>query len=66
MKEVIYDIDMSEIDFEGNQRRTRQEDAIRRKKQRRNKLIVNIFEYILAILFALFMVFMPAIIELIY
>lgn len=58
-----YDFDLSEIDFEGNQRRARQEDAIRRKKQRRNKLILNIFEYILAILFALFMLFAPAIVE---
>ena len=59
MKEVIYDIDISEIDFDGNQRRCRE----RQKKQRRNKLIVNIFEYILAIAFALFMLFAPAIVE---
>ena len=58
-----YDIDISEIDFEGNQRRARQEDAIRRKKQRRKELIVNIFEYILAIIFVLFMLFAPAIVE---
>lgn len=54
-----YNFDLSEIDFEGNQRRFRE----RQKKQRRNKLILNIFEYILAILFALFMVFAPAIVE---
>ena len=60
MKEVIYDIDISEIDFEGNQRRCRE----MRKKQRRNKLIVNIFEYILATIFILFMLFAPAIVEL--
>ena len=54
-----YDIDISEIDFEGNQRRCRE----RRKKQRRNKLIVNIFEYILATIFILFMLFAPAIVE---
>ena len=58
-----YDIDISMIDFEGNQRRTRQEDAIRRKKQRRNELILNIFEYILATIFILFMLFAPAIVE---
>ena len=54
-----YDIDISEIDFEGNQRRFRE----MRKKQRRNKLIVNIFEYILATIFILFMLFAPAIVE---
>lgn len=58
-----YDIDISEIDFEGNQRRARQEEAIRRKKQRRKELIVNIFEYILATAFILFMLFAPAIVE---
>ena len=54
-----YDIDISMIDFEGNQRRCRK----MRKKQRRNKLIVNIFEYILATIFILFMLFAPAIVE---
>lgn len=54
-----YDIDISEIDFDGNQRRCRE----RQKKQRRNKLIVNIFEYILATIFILFMLFAPAIVE---
>ena len=54
-----YDIDISEIDFEGNQRRFRE----RQKKQRRNELIVNIFEYILATAFILFMLFAPAIVE---
>ena len=54
-----YDIDISEIDFEGNQRRFRE----RQKKQRRNELIVNIFEYILATIFILFMLFAPAIVE---
>ena len=54
-----YDIDISEIDFEGNQRRFRE----RQKKQRRHELIVNIFEYILATIFILFMLFAPAIVE---
>ena len=54
-----YDFDLSEIDFEGNQRRFRE----RQKKQRRNELIVNIFEYILATAFILFMLFAPAIVE---
>lgn len=54
-----YDIDISEIDFEGNQRRFRE----RQKKQRRKELIVNIFEYILATIFILFMLFAPAIVE---
>lgn len=54
-----YDIDISEIDFDGNQRRFRE----KQKKQRRNKLIVNIFEYILATIFILFMLFAPAIVE---
>ena len=54
-----YDFDLSEIDFEGNQRRFRE----RQKKQRRNELIVNIFEYILATIFILFMLFAPAIVE---
>ena len=58
-----YDIDISMIDFEGNQRRARQEYAVRRKKQRRKELIVNIFEYILATIFILFMLFAPAIVE---
>ena len=54
-----YDIDISEIDFDGNQRRFRE----KQKKQRRNELIVNIFEYILATIFILFMLFAPAIVE---
>ena len=54
-----YDIDISEIDFEGNQRRFRE----MQKKQRRKELIVNIFEYILATAFILFMLFAPAIVE---
>ena len=54
-----YDIDISMIDFEGNQRRFRE----RQKKQRRKELIVNIFEYILATIFILFMLFAPAIVE---
>ncbi len=54
-----YDFDLSEIDFEGNQRRFRE----RQKKQRRKELIVNIFEYILATIFILFMLFAPAIVE---
>ena len=54
-----YDIDISEIDFDGNQRRFRE----RQKKQRRKELIVNIFEYILATIFILFMLFAPAIVE---
>ena len=54
-----YDIDISEIDFEGNQRRFRE----KQKKQRRKELIVNIFEYILATIFILFMLFAPAIVE---
>ena len=54
-----YDFDLSEIDFEGNQRRCRE----RQKKQRRKELIVNIFEYILATAFILFMLFAPAIVE---
>lgn len=57
-----YDIDISMIDFEGHQRRCRE----RQKKQRRNKLIVNIFEYILATIFILFMLFAPAIVELLF
>ena len=54
-----YDFDLSEIDFEGNQRRFRE----RQKKQRRKELIANIFEYILATIFILFMLFAPAIVE---
>ena len=54
-----YDIDISEIDFDGNQRRFRE----KQKKQRRKELIVNIFEYILATIFILFMLFAPAIVE---
>ena len=54
-----YDIDISEIDFEGNQRRFRE----RQKKQRRKELIANVFEYILATIFILFMLFAPAIVE---
>ena len=57
-----YDFDLSEIDFEGNQRRFRE----RQKKQRRKELIVNIFEYILATAFILFMLFAPAIVELLF
>ena len=54
-----YDIDISEIDFDGNQRRFRE----KQKKQRRKELIVNIFEYILGTIFILFMLFAPAIVE---
>ena len=59
MKEVIYDIDISEIDFEGNQKRMLKQ----RKKNKIKKVVISIFEYILATIFILFMLFAPAIVE---
>ena len=59
MKEVIYDIDISEIDFEGNQKRMIKQ----RKKNKIKKVVFSIFEYILATIFILFMLFAPAIVE---
>ena len=54
-----YDIDISEIDFEGNQRRMLKQ----RKKNKIKKVVISIFEYILATIFILFMLFAPAIVE---
>lgn len=59
MEEVIYDIDISEIDFEGNQKRMIRQ----RKKNKIKKVVFSIFEYILATIFILFMLFAPAIVE---
>ena len=54
-----YDFDLSEIDFEGNQRRMLKQ----RKKNKIKKVVISIFEYILATIFILFMLFAPAIVE---
>ena len=54
-----YDIDISEIDFEGNQKRMLKQ----RKKKKIKKVVISIFEYILATIFILFMLFAPAIVE---
>ena len=54
-----YDIDISEIDFVGNQRRMLKQ----RKKNKIKKVVISIFEYILATIFILFMLFAPAIVE---
>ena len=54
-----YDIDISEIDFEGNQKRMLKQ----RKKNKIKKVVISIFEYILATIFILFMLFAPAIVE---
>ena len=54
-----YDIDISEIDFERNQRRMLKQ----RKKNKIKKVVISIFEYILATIFILFMLFAPAIVE---
>ena len=54
-----YDIDISEIDFEGKQKRMLKQ----RKKNKIKKVVISIFEYILATIFILFMLFAPAIVE---
>ena len=54
-----YDIDISMIDFEGNQKRMLKQ----RKKNKIKKVVISIFEYILATIFILFMLFAPAIVE---
>ena len=54
-----YDIDISEIDVEGNQKRMLKQ----RKKNKIKKVVISIFEYILATIFILFMLFAPAIVE---
>ena len=54
-----YDIDISEIDFEWNQKRMLKQ----RKKNKIKKVVISIFEYILATIFILFMLFAPAIVE---
>ena len=54
-----YDIDISMIDFEGNQKRRLK----KRKKNKIKKVVISIFEYILATIFILFMLFAPAIVE---
>ena len=54
-----YDFDLSEIDFEGNQKRMLKQ----RKKNKIKKVVISIFEYILATIFILFMLFAPAIVE---
>ena len=54
-----YDIDISEIDFDGNQKRMLKQ----RKKNKIKKVVISIFEYILATIFILFMLFAPAIVE---
>ena len=56
---IEYDIDISEIDFEGNQKRMLKQ----RKKNKIKKVVISIFEYILATIFILFMLFAPAIVE---
>ena len=54
-----YDIDISEIDFEVNQKRMLKQ----RKKNKIKKVVISIFKYILATIFILFMLFAPAIVE---
>ena len=54
-----YDIDISMIDFDGNQKRMLKQ----RKKNKIKKVVISIFEYILATIFILFMLFAPAIVE---
>ena len=54
-----YDIDISMIDFEGKQKRMLKQ----RKKNKIKKVVISIFEYILATIFILFMLFAPAIVE---
>ena len=56
---IEYDIDISMIDFEGNQKRMLKQ----RKKNKIKKVVISIFEYILATIFILFMLFAPAIVE---
>lgn len=60
--ERIYDIDISEIDFKGNQERMRKQ----LKKNKTKKVMFSILEAILIMVIGLAMVFLPAIIELIY
>ena len=54
-----YDFDLSEIDFDGNQKRMLKQ----RKKNKIKKVVIIIYEYILATIFILFMLFAPAIVE---
>lgn len=60
--EKIYDIDISEIDFKGNQERMRKQF----KRNKIKKAILDVLEIILVVVFGLVIMFLPAIIELIY
>lgn len=62
MKEIIYDIDISEIDFKGNQERMRKQF----KKNKIKKAILDVLETILVVVFGLVIMFLPAIIELVF
>ena len=62
MKEIIYDIDISEIDFKGNQERMRKQF----KKNKIKKAILDVLEAILVVVFGLVIMFLPAIIELVF
>lgn len=57
-----YDIDISEIDFKGNQERMRKQQ----KKNKIKKVVLSILEAILIMIVSLVVMFTPAIIELIY
>lgn len=60
--EKIYDIDISEIDFKGNQERMRKQF----KKNKIKKAILDVLETILVVVFGLVIMFLPAIIELVF
>lgn len=62
MKEIIYDIDISEIDFKGNQEKMRKQF----KKNKIKKAILDVLEAILVVVFGLVIMFLPAIIELVF